>query len=360
MALRRGETRMSSWPTTQRRRRGRHTSLIDGAEDDTDSMTRAFADWPPAGLTAVAATGAANTVRGQAPDGTGTGTRHEGGTRHETGTRDEGGTRPDRTSLVGGGTRVRIRGEGPAAGDDTVVLGDLGLFRRPVSGPRTGTFGGPGGRTPGIGIDRPVPPRPWYRQRWRLAAVTGGLTIVALAGFLGVPPLLNALGVGAQSPCPLCQFPIPSPGAIPPSSGQSPAVSSPAPRPSRPARTATASTSPPARVVAPQPPATRPSAPTLAVTYTAIPAGGGFTGQVTVTNRGTSAITNWHLVVALPGDSVSAVQNAEFTDDNDVLFMTPAPQDLSILPGTTVTVSIYASGPDRTPAACSFNQVACR
>jgi hypothetical protein len=87
---------------------------------------------------------------------------------------------------------------------------------------------------------------------------------------------------------------------------------------------------------------------------------GGFTGQVTVVNQGATAISDWQLVVALPGDSVSAVQNAEFTDDNDVLFLSPAPYDLSIAPGSSVTVSIYASGPESTPAECSFNDVACQ
>jgi hypothetical protein len=81
---------------------------------------------------------------------------------------------------------------------------------------------------------------------------------------------------------------------------------------------------------------------------------------VTVVNRGSAAVSNWRLVVALPGDTVTAVQNAEFTDDGGVLAMTPAPYDLSVAPGGSVTISIYASGPDRTPVECSFNDVACQ
>ena len=96
------------------------------------------------------------------------------------------------------------------------------------------------------------------------------------------------------------------------------------------------------------------------VSYTAIPAAGGFTGQVTVVNRGPATISGWRLVVALPGDTISAVQNAEFTDDGDVLIMTAAPADLTIAPGTSVTVTIYASGPNPTPAECTFNNVACQ
>ncbi len=71
--------------------------------------------------------------------------------------------------------------------------------------------------------------------------------------------------------------------------------------------------------------------------------GGQFDGQVTIGAQGTSAINNGQLIVALPDDTVPAVQNAEFSDNNDVLFLSPAPDDLPIAPDTTVTVSIFAS-----------------
>jgi hypothetical protein len=93
------------------------------------------------------------------------------------------------------------------------------------------------------------------------------------------------------------------------------------------------------------------------VTYSVLPGPGGqFDGQVTIGNQGTSAINNWQLIVASPDDTVSAVQNAEFSDNNDVLFLSPAPDDLSIAPDTTV----IASGSTTDPAECSFNGVACR
>jgi hypothetical protein len=100
--------------------------------------------------------------------------------------------------------------------------------------------------------------------------------------------------------------------------------------------------------------------PALEVSYTAIPVAGGFTGQVTVINQGSATISGWRLVVALPGDTISAVQNAEFIEDQGVVSMTPAPYDLSVAPGNDVTVSIYASGSVRTPTECTFNDVACR
>ncbi|HWG15603.1 MAG TPA: cellulose binding domain-containing protein, partial [Streptosporangiaceae bacterium] len=214
---------------------------------------------------------------------------------------------------------------------------------------------------PGIGLNRPVPPAPWYRRRWWLLAIVAGLTAVICAGFLEMPPLLAAVGIDAPTACQLCQFPLPSSPPVSQATGASPAMSASAPPPARTA-TPSASASPPVRVVAPQPTATTPhTPPTVSATYTATPAGGSsFTGQITVINRGKAAITSWNLVVALPGDTVSGVQNAEFTDDNDVLFMTPAPYDLSISPNSTATITIYASGPDPAPAECSFNNVACQ
>jgi Cellulose binding domain len=304
---------MNSGVATRRRGRGRHTGLLEGPCEGLDPADRAFGTWP---------------------------------------------ARPPR-GVSDGRARVYIRGETPASdGDDTVILGGLTLFDDPPPA-----------------LPRPAPERdtdwgrpPWYRRRWRLAAAAAGLVILAVAAYLGVPPLLTALGIRPQTTCGSCQLPIPSSAAIGPGTGVVPGPSSPAPRPSRPVRTASAPATGPASQA--PPPATGTgggtggggSAPpsTLGVSYTAIPTGGGFTGQVTVVNHGQYAVSGWRLVVALPGDSVSAVQNAEFTDDNDVLFLTPAPYDLSIGPGSSVTISIYASGPTQDPAVCSFNGVGCQ
>lgn len=293
---------MTSWTTTRKRPSGRHSSLLSGGEDPGP------AEGP-----------------------------------------DEGFDGADAAywARLEGGTRVSIRGQNPGqVSQDTVVLGEPGLFRRPP---------------PGTGLNRPVPARRWYRRPGPLLGLLAGVALIAVTGFLATPPLLALLGVGAQT-CPQCSMPIPSSAAIGPGTGASAAMSAPASHRPRPARTASAP--PPVQVVAPQPTATTPSAPpppALAATYTAFGTGGdGFAGQVTLTNQGPAAISNWQLVVALPGDDISAVQNAEFNDDNDVLFMTPAPADLTIEPGASIAVTIYASGPTQTPAECSFNNVACQ
>jgi Cellulose binding domain len=289
---------------TRRRGRGRHTSSVGAAPGGRDQVDRAFEAWP-------------------------TWPAH-------------------RPGLGAGGARVYIRGEEPRPAADTVVLG--GLSRA----------------WPALPAAAVTPVRPRYRKRGRgrwLALVGAGLALIVVAGYLGVPPLLSALGLGPPVVCRVCQLPIPSSAAIGAGAGASATPSSSRPRPSSPARTASATTSAPAVPVAVPPPATATGSappPALEVSYTAIPDAGGFTGQVTVVNQGPATISGWRLVVALPGDTVSAVQNAEFTEDQGVLSMTPAPYDLFVAPGNEVTVSIYASGPVRTPTECTFNDVACR
>lgn len=289
---------MSSGVATRGRGRGRHSGLLGGERAEADPVDRAFGAWPP-----------------------------------------------PRVSGAGDGRpRVYIRGEEADPDGDTVALG--GLFYGPA--PRWDT---------GALTERR---RHW--RRYRLVALFIGISAVMVTGYLAVPPLLSAMGVGTRGSCGTCQLPIPSSPAIGAGAGAAPAPSSPAPPATRPARTATAS-APGAVGPVSAPPSTAassPPPPTLAVSYAAVPAAGGFTGQVTVVNQGAAAISGWQLVVALPGDSVSAVQNAEFTDDDDVLFLSPAPYDLSIAPGDSVTISIYASGPQSTPAECSFNHVACQ
>lgn len=277
------------------------------------------------------------------------------------------------TGLSGGGTRVRIRGEAgrdeypgadpPGSPADTVVMGGPGLFGGPL--PRDGSSA----TWPRIGVNREPPPRPWYKNRARLTITAAGLAVVAFAGFLGVPALLRTLGVGAGTQsgfCPLCQFPVPSSapvpaGAMPPPA--SPAAPAPAAKPHATASARAAVAASPAATAAPPrtAPASQPTTSPLVVTYSVQPESGGqFDGQVTIDNRGASAITNWQLIVALPGDTVSAVQNAEITDSSDVLFLSPAPDDLSIAPGATVTVSIFASGGTTNPAECSLDGVPCQ
>jgi Cellulose binding domain len=249
-------------------------------------------------------------------------------------------------------------GSGPGPGraggaEDTLVLGHLGVpgDRRPDRRPSQWSPAGTAGR---------------------IAVTAGGVAVVAFAGFRLVPPVMQHLGIGTPAlgpvPCATCLGPIPSSSPLPQAPSATPSTTraraarrvrrTPAAAgvtmPVTPAPSASASAS--ASTTVPTSPGAPPG-----VTYRATAqAGGGFTGQITVVNYGTAPVSDWQLVVALPLDSVSAVQNADYSYDSDVVFATPAPGDPPIPPGGTLVVTIDASGPTMTPADCSFDNVACQ
>src|ERR1700760_3470920 len=167
---------MCSWPTTRKRRLGRHTSLLAG-DAPTGPEPAPDDGWLPLDLTVPAAPAAPAGPAGRVGAASGAAEA----------------SRAYWASLEGG-TRVSIRGHEPSAGSDTMVLGEPGLFRRPP---------------PGIGINRPVPARPWYWRRGPLLTLVISLVMVVATGILAAPPLLAALGVGAQT-CQQCALPIPS------------------------------------------------------------------------------------------------------------------------------------------------------
>jgi hypothetical protein len=239
-------------------------------------------------------------------------------------------------------------GPGPAGGaEDTLVLGHLRVpgDRRPARRPAQWSPAGTAGR---------------------IAVTACGVAVVAFAGFLLVPPVIQHLGIGTPAPgpvpCPTCLGPIPSSSPLPQAPSATPSTMR--------ARAARRVRRTPAAAVVTMPVTPAPSASTTVptspgappgVTYRATAqAGGGFTGQITVVNHGTAPVSDWQLVVALPLDSVSAVQNADYSYDSDVVFATPAPGDPPIPPGGTLVVTIDASGPTMTPADCSFDNVACQ
>ena len=241
---------------------------------------------------------------------------------------------------------------GPAGGaEDTLVLGHLGApgDRRPARRPAHWSPAGTAGR---------------------IAVTAGGVAVVAFAGFLLVPPVMQHLGIGTPAPepvpCATCLGPIPSSSPLPQYPSATPSTTR--------ARAARRVRRTPAAAVVTMPVTPAPSASASAsttvptspgappgVTYRATAqAGAGFTGQITVVNHGTAPVSDWQLVIALPLDSVSAVQNADYSYDSDVVFATPAPGEPPIPPGGTLVVTIDASGPTMTPADCSFDNVACQ
>jgi Cellulose binding domain len=377
---------------------GTRTSLVGGGYDagppgGYDAPPGGYGDAPPGGY-------------GDAPPGGYGDGAPPGG----------GGPGVPRTSLVGGyAGEARPEGERYVAGDwprvwhgeyrpaghpeDTVVLGDFGLFDNLRSAGRgtqpggafgrlgeSGRAGEPGGASSfgassfggasefglvGEGVSASLaaeeaggepPGRSWYQRPRRLAVAAGGLALVAFAGFLVVPAILSHLGVGGTAPnsalCPTCQFPIPSSSPAPPTPA-APTTSAPRPRHSR---APAAATQPAAPAQNHAPTAAPPQMGTgLAVYYSETAQGdGGFLARVTVVNHDPAAVSGWQLVVALPYDNVSQVTNAQGYDEDDVLFLQPASSEPSIPPGGTLVVTIAASGPTTSPDDCSFDNVACQ
>ena len=86
---------------------------------------------------------------------------------------------------------------------------------------------------------------------------------------------------------------------------------------------------------------------------------GEFQGQVQVVNDGTQPIANWQIVIALPDDTVTAVQNAGGLVSHGILLLQPADVAEVVPPGGTLNVFFAAEGAETTPAACAFNGIAC-
>ena len=87
---------------------------------------------------------------------------------------------------------------------------------------------------------------------------------------------------------------------------------------------------------------------------------GGFQGQVQVVNDGTQPIAGWQIVVALPDDTVMAVQNAGGFVSNGILLLQPADAAEVVPPGGgTLNVFFIAEGTETIPAACTFNGITC-
>ena len=86
---------------------------------------------------------------------------------------------------------------------------------------------------------------------------------------------------------------------------------------------------------------------------------GEFQGQVHVVNDSTQPIANWQIVIALPDDTVTAVQNAGGLVSHGILLLQPADVAEVVPPGGTLNVFFVAEGTETTPAACAFNGIAC-
>jgi hypothetical protein len=85
-----------------------------------------------------------------------------------------------------------------------------------------------------------------------------------------------------------------------------------------------------------------------------------FEGEITVANVGSSAISGWQIVVALPDDQVTAFSsNAAGYVSNHVLLLRPAAYADVVPANGTLSVFFTAYGTSATPELCAFNATIC-
>ncbi len=85
----------------------------------------------------------------------------------------------------------------------------------------------------------------------------------------------------------------------------------------------------------------------------------GFEGEITIVNRGNVPIPSWKISLALPGDHLSSVRNADGHMEGKVLVLQASSKDQQISPGDQLTFSFVMDGPRTSPTSCTYNGAAC-
>jgi cellulose binding protein with CBM2 domain len=91
--------------------------------------------------------------------------------------------------------------------------------------------------------------------------------------------------------------------------------------------------------------------------------GTGYSGQYTITNPGTAAVSGWTLAFTLPrGTKLTSLWGGTYTDDGGQVTVKSAGWDATVEPGQPVTVGFVtgSSGPAGQPAGCTINGAACQ
>jgi endo-1,4-beta-xylanase len=90
--------------------------------------------------------------------------------------------------------------------------------------------------------------------------------------------------------------------------------------------------------------------------------GGGFQGEVTLTNTGTEPVTDWELTWSFPsGQRVSQMWNGTFTQSGAEVTVRPSGWNASLAPGASVSVGFIGSwsGSNDAPSGFALNGAAC-
>jgi hypothetical protein len=88
--------------------------------------------------------------------------------------------------------------------------------------------------------------------------------------------------------------------------------------------------------------------------------GGGFEGQVVITNGSRTPVQGWTLSFRYPGNKILTVGNARIIHLGALLVVRNPLERPSIPPGRTVRLTFTAEGAGTQKPFCTFNGVACR
>jgi hypothetical protein len=91
--------------------------------------------------------------------------------------------------------------------------------------------------------------------------------------------------------------------------------------------------------------------------------GTGYTGQYTITNGGSAAVTGWTLAFTLPaGTSLSSLWDGSYTGRSGQVTVTSDSWDAAIAPDGSVTVGFVTTSPGQAgqPAGCTINGAPCQ
>jgi hypothetical protein len=87
--------------------------------------------------------------------------------------------------------------------------------------------------------------------------------------------------------------------------------------------------------------------------------GDSFEAEIDVTNHGSTSISGWQILVALPHDQITEIANATGYESNHILLLQPLSPGSAIAPGTTLRVYFVAQGTQTMPEICAFDNVSC-
>src|SRR5580692_7914298 len=90
--------------------------------------------------------------------------------------------------------------------------------------------------------------------------------------------------------------------------------------------------------------------------------GTGYSGQYTISNNGSTAVTGWTLSFTLPaGTNLTSLWDGAYTDNAGQVTVTNDSWDATLAPGGTATVGFESesSGPAGQPTDCTINGASC-